>query len=213
MKKFLLVALAVCALSTVSQIVKAQAPAIKIGVFDLDLMVRALPEYRGSVDSLTNQYEQDSLSLEYQNYMAEYQRLDSTYKADSAAKRPASVLNYSQNLRMQMVYQLQNFQQIAQQKSDYHRSFLAQPLYIKVISAYKKVVAANKYNLILKPNTYEAGGITRLENLFPLVAKEMGVTIDPQLTVDLNKGLDNVGNDSPASAPPTKSAAPVNKKP
>ncbi|HYJ65200.1 MAG TPA: OmpH family outer membrane protein [Parafilimonas sp.] len=192
MKKFFLVSLALCIFLIASQNLHAQTAALKIGVFDIDLMVRALPEYR-NVDSLTANYEQDTLGAQYQEYQSEYQRLDSTFKADSASKRPQSVLDYSNNLRRQMAYTLVYWQQIAQQKSDQYRGALAQPLYAKVLSAYKKVIAANKYSLILKPNTYEVGGTTRLENLFPLVAKEMGVTIDPNLTVDLNQALQDAG--------------------
>jgi Skp family chaperone for outer membrane proteins len=199
MKKVFLVSLALCVLLIASHNLYAQAPALKIGVFDIDMMVKALPEYR-NVDSLTNNYEQDSLGAQYQEYQSEYQRLDSTYKADSAAKRPQSVLDYSKNLRQQMAFNLYYWQQIAQQKSDQFRGGLSQPLYAKVLSAYKKVVTANKYSLILKPNTYEVGGTTRLENLFPLVAKEMGVTIDPNLTVDLNQPLP----DNPATTPQQK---------
>ncbi len=180
MKKFFLVSIALCVFLIASQNSYAQTAALKIGVFDIDMMVRALPEYR-NVDSLTSNYEQDTLAAQYQEYQSEYQRLDSTYKADSAAKRPASVLDYSKNLRQQMVFNLVYWQQIAQQKSEQYRGGLAQPLYVKVLAAYKKVIAANKFTLILKPNTYEVGGTTHLENLFPLVAKEMGVTIDPSL--------------------------------
>lgn len=188
MKKFFLVSFALCIFLIASQTLHAQTPALKIGVFDIDMMVQALPEYR-NVDSLTSNYEQDTLAAQYQEYQSEYQRLDSTYKADSAAKRPASVLDYSKNLRQQMAFNLIYWQQISQQKSNQYRGQLAQPLYQKVIAAYKKVVAANKYTLILKPNTYEVGGTTHLENLFPLVAKEMGVTIDPNLSIDLNQAL------------------------
>ena len=192
MKKFFLVSFALCVFLTASQNSHAQAPALKIGVFDIDMMVRALPDYR-NVDSLTSNYEQDTLAAQYQEYQAEYQRLDSTFKADSAAKRPQSVLDYSNNLRRQMAFNLIYWQQIAQQKSEQYRGGLAQPLYAKVVAAYKKVIAVNKYTLILKPNTYEVGGTTRLENLFPLVAKEMSVTIDPNLSIDLNQALQDPG--------------------
>ncbi len=203
MKKFFLIPLGFCLFLITAQKINAQAPALKVGVFDIDMMVRALPEYR-AVDSLTSSYEQDTLQTEYQTYQSEYQRLDSTYKADSAAKRPQSVLDYSKNLRQQMVFNLVYWQQISQQKSDQYRGTLAQPLYAKVVSGYKKVVAANKYTLILKPNTYEVGGTTHLENLFPLVAKEMGITIDPNLAIDLNQALQD---------PSINQSTPQQKKP
>lgn len=198
MKKFFLLSFSLCIFLMTSQILNAQAPAIKIGVFDLDLMVRALPEYR-NVDSLTANYEQDSLASEYQNYQSEYQRLDSTYKADSAAKRPQSVLDYSKNLRQQMAFNIAYFNNIGQQKSDSYRGQLAQPLYAKVVAAYKKVLTAKKYTLILKPNSYEVG--FPIENMFPLVAKEMNVTLPPGLMVDPNQALQEQGTTTPQQKP------------
>lgn len=190
MKKFFLITLAFCFFDLASQNLHAQAPAMKIGVFDIDMMVQALPEYR-NVDSLTANYEQDSLGAEYQNYQNEYQRLDSTYKADSAAKRPASVLDYSKNLRQQMAFNLVYWQQISQQKSNSFRGQLAQPLYARVVSAYKKLLAAKKYTIILKPNSYEVG--FPIENMFPLVAKEMNITLPPGLMGDPNQALQDAG--------------------
>ena len=43
--------------------IKAQS--LKVGVFDIDLMVQAMPGYR-IVDSLVQIYEADSLGAEYQ---------------------------------------------------------------------------------------------------------------------------------------------------
>lgn len=190
MKKFFLLTLSVFTLGVAFKSA-AQAPVLKIGVFDIDMMVQALPEYR-SIDSLTANYEQDSLGAQYQSYQSEYQRLDSTFKADSVAKRPQSVLDYSNNLKRQMAFNLVYWQQISQQKSNDFRAQLAQPLALRVLNAYKKVLATNKYSLILKPNTYEVG-TPHLENIFPLVAKEMNVTLPPGLTGDPNQALGEIG--------------------
>ncbi len=199
MKKFFLASLALFIFLITNQTSNAQT-GIKVGLFDIDQMVQALPEYR-NVDSLTAQYEQDSLGAEYQTYQSEYQRLDSTYKADSAAKRPQSVLDYSKNLRQQMLFNLYYWNQISQTKSNNFRGQLAQPLYAKVVAAYKKVLAAKKYDIILKPSSVEFG--TPMENLFPLVAKEMGVTIDPGLMADPNKILQDVGGNTTPQQKPT----------
>jgi len=203
MKKVFLAAVCVTALSFGFTKSNAQtAPAFKIGVFDLDLMVRALPEYR-SVDSLTQLYERDTLAQEYQIYMSEYQRLDSTWKSDSASGKPKSVLDYTFNQKQQMQFNLVYWQQIAQNKSDQYRGSLAAPLYQRVVTAYKKVVAAKKYNLILKPDSYEVG--FPIENMFPLVAKEMNVTLPQGLTIDPNQALQEMGtNPAGASVPPAK---------
>jgi Skp family chaperone for outer membrane proteins len=156
----------------------AQQPAMKFGVFDMDLMVQAMPGYK-IVDSLMQVYNRDSLGAEYEIYQNEFQRLDSTFKADSAAKKSAAVLNFTNNQRRQVGINLVYWQQIAQQKSDNRRAALADPLYIAVANAYKKVLTARKYTLVLKPNTYELG--SQIENVFPYVAKELNVQLPAEL--------------------------------
>jgi Skp family chaperone for outer membrane proteins len=191
MKKVLMAAVCITTLCFGLNKVNAQtASALKVGVFDLDIMVQAMPEYRGA-DSLTQLYQRDSLGAEYQVYQTEYQRLDSTYKADSVAKKPATVLNYTAGQRQQMAMNLVYWQQIAQQKSNAYQSKLLAPSYQKILVAYKKVLAAKKYDLILKPDSYELG--SKVENMFPLVAKEMGITLPQGLTVDPNQALNDPG--------------------
>jgi Skp family chaperone for outer membrane proteins len=151
---------------------------LKIGVFDMDLMVQAMPEYK-AVDSLLQVYNTDSLSSEYEIYQNEYARLDSTFKADSAAGKSATVLTYTSNQRKQIGMNLVYWQQIAQQKINTKRGILAQPIYQKVATAYKKVLDVRKYTLVLKPNTYELG--TPIENVFLYVAKELKVTLPDEL--------------------------------
>src|SRR5205809_5908114 len=152
MKKVLLAAVCVTALCFGFTTSNAQTSPIKIGVFDIDLMVQALPEYRG-IDSLTQLYERDTLGSEYQVYQNEYQRLDSTYKSDSAKGSSKVALDYILNQKQQMMYNLVYWQQIAQNKSDQYRGQLSSPLYQRVVTAYKKVLSTRKYNIILKPNT------------------------------------------------------------
>lgn len=187
MKKVLLATLCTVAVCFGFKTVNAQTAAFKAGVFDLDLMVQALPEYR-NVDSLTQLYERDTLSNEQQVYQSEYQRLDSTLRADSAKGTVApTIMQYNNQQKQQMMYNLIYWQQYAQQKSDNYRGQLAGPLYQRVVTAYKKVLATKKYSIILKPNTYEVG--FPLENIFPLVAKEMNITLPPGLMVDPNQAL------------------------
>jgi Skp family chaperone for outer membrane proteins len=151
---------------------------MKIGVFDIDLMVQNMPGYK-NVDSLVQIYNRDSLGAEYEIYQNEFHRLDSTFKADSAAGKSASSLEYTSNQRKQIGINLVYWQQIAQQKSDNKRGILAQPLYTQVATAYKKVLDVRKYTLVLKPNTYEIG--TPIENVFLYVAKELKVQLPPEL--------------------------------
>src|SRR6476660_6952730 len=79
-KKFFFI-LSLAALLFTANSTKAQV--LKIGVFDIDMMVQAMPAYH-LVDSLMQIYDNDSLGALKQYNEGEYQRLDSTYKSDSA---------------------------------------------------------------------------------------------------------------------------------
>ena len=177
MKKILFSIFLLTALFFFGEKVHAQAQ-LKIGVFDIDLMVQNMPGYK-MVDSLLQVYNSDSLGTEYEIYQNEYHRLDSTFKADSAAGKSASVLDYTTNQRKQIGMNLVYWQQISQQKLNNKRGILAQPLYMEVANAYKKVLDARKYTLILKPNTYEIG--SQIENVFLYVAKELKVQLPAEL--------------------------------
>lgn len=182
-----------------------KAQSLKIGVFDLDLMVQAMPGYR-MVDSLVRVYEADSLAIEYEYYQIEYQRLDSTYKADSvlvaAGKKQKALLDFTIEQRKKTGMNILYWQQIAQNKSSNKRSQLARPLYEVVADAYKKVLARKKYSLVLKPQTYEAG--FAIDNIFISVARELKLT-------SLSQELLYLGDDPDAVKQPVK--PPVGNKP
>jgi len=199
MKKnlFAIVCLTVCL--NIGENVKAQT--FKAGVFDIDLMVQAMPGYR-AVDSLMQIYEADTLGAQYQIYEMEYQRLDSTYKIDSAlfaaGKKTKALFDYTAEERRKMGLNLVYWRQIAQNKSNNKRGVLARPLYEVVAEAYKKVLLKKKYNLILKPQTYEAG--FPIENVFLAVARELKLSQLPQELLYL-------GDDPDVSVkPPSKPA-------
>lgn len=179
MKKVLFSLLAVTGMLLASSDMKAQAQqGLKVGVFDIEIMIQVMPGYR-AVDSLVRKYEQDTLGAEYRDYQEEYQRLDSTYKADSAAGKSKTILDMHKQNRQQVAMNLVYWQQIAQNKSDQKRAMMAQPLYEKVVTAYKKVLDAKKYLIVLKPNTFEVG--TQAENVFELVAKELKIPLPDEL--------------------------------
>lgn len=209
MKKVFFSVLAMIALICTSEV--SQAQQFKVAVFDLDIMVQAMPGYR-AVDSMLQIYEKDSLGAEYEVYQTEYQRLDSTYKNDSAlvaaGKKSKALLDYTSGERQKMAMNLVYWQQISQQKSENKRGQLAQPLYEQVANAYKKVLDGRKYALILKPQTYELG--FPIDNLFISVAKELKLTELPQQLLYLGDDPD-----AAKTAPPggTKPPAGAVKKP
>lgn len=196
MKKILLSIFSCIAFILAGENIKAQT--LKVGVFDLDLMVQAMPGYR-EVDSLVQIYERDSLGFEYQYYQESYQRLDSIYKIDSAlvaqGKKSKAVLDFTIEERKKMALNLVYWQQIAQNKSNNKRSQLARPLYEVVSSAYRKILDRKKYTLILKPQTYEAG--FAIDNIFISMARELKLSGLPQELIYL-------GDDPDAPKQPAK---------
>lgn len=204
MRKIML-SLTVCLALAIAD--QATAQSFKAGVFDIGLMVQALPDY-ARVDSLTRQYEVDSLGPEYEYYQLEYARLDSTIKKDSQdvaqGKKPKAIYDRYVEDRRQMAMNIVYWQQISQNKSNAKRNQLAQPLVAIVSNAYKKVLDKKKYTLILKPETYEAG--FPIDNIFLSVARELKLQNLPQELIYL--GDDPDVTRTPAKPATTKPVVP-----
>jgi len=197
MKKRISLVLIIAGLIFSTGTVKAQT--FKVGVFDVDIMVQAMPAY-SMVDSLMQIFDRDSLGALQDYNLSEYQRLDSTYKADSAqvaaGKKSKAILDMVAADRQKAMINVVYWQQIAQNTSNAKRSALSQNLYNLVVPAYKKVLARKKYTLVLKPQTYEGG--FPIDNIFIAVARELKLTELPQNLLFL-------GNDpDPAKQTPTQ---------
>ncbi len=214
MKKVLFVFLAVagCVFANRSE---AQT---KVGVFDIDIMVRAMPGYR-NVDSMLQIYERDSLRADYDFAVKEYNRLDSTYKADSAAKKAPSVLNYIKDQRTQFASTIIYWQQISQQKGEQKRQELAGPLFEKILPAYQKVLRENNYLVVLKPEAIEFLGSNKIDNVFEKVARELKIQLPQELRSSQGDNQPASGGQSarpgtgqPSTRPPGAAVKPAPKK-
>jgi outer membrane protein len=183
MKKVLIAVVALVGLLISANETKAQGQ-VKVGFFDLETMVTAMPGYR-SVDSLLQIYERDSLSNEYAFYQSEFQRLDSTYKKDSAAGKPKNVLDLIQKDRSNVAVKLIYWQQYSQQSIENKRNILAGPMVQQVFAAYQKVLQRGNYTFVLNPQALEGVslrmGLTKAENLFVPVAKELKIDLPEEL--------------------------------
>lgn len=217
MRKVLFVVLAFAGSFFAANNADAQAGA-KVGVFDIDIMVNNMPGYR-EVDSLLAIYQQDSLRGEYDFAVKEYNRLDSNYKRDSAAKKSATVLNYQRDQRSQVATTIVYWQQISQQKTEQKRQQLAGPLFEKVLGAYQKVLQANNYMVVLKPGAYEMG--SRVDNVFEKVCKELKIPTPEGLRSQGPASDQQPGAQQPSApatrpagaARPAGGARPATKKP
>jgi len=183
----------------------ATSQTLKVGVFDIGIMVQAMPGYP-VVDSLMEIYDRDTLGALREYYESEYQRLDSTYKADSAqvagGKKSKAILDMVSADRQKALINILYWQQIAQNKSNEKRNILSQGIYNLVVEAYKKVLARKKYTLVLKPQTYEGG--FKIENIFIAVARELKLTELPQNLLYLGDDPDPVKQPTTQKPPVTK---------
>ena len=203
MKKILSFAFGIAALLFLS--VNARSQTLKVGVFDIDVMVQAMPAYH-NVDSLMQIYDRDSLGSLREYYESEYKRLDSTYKADSAqvatGKKSKAIVDMVYADRQKAMINIVYWQQIAQNKSTEKRNILSQNLYNLVVNAYKTVLARKKYTLVLKPQTYEGG--FKIDNIFIAVARELKLTELPQNLLYLGDDPDPVKQPATQKPPVTK---------
>jgi outer membrane protein len=149
------------------------AQPIKIGYFDLEAMISLMPGTE-KIDSLMQIYVKDSINTEYDFRVEEFNKNDSTLKADSA-KMPIKLFTEKKAKLFQEFYLLQNWQEYSQQMYQAKQQQLVGPYAQKAIDAFKKVVAEGKYTHVLKADSfYEA---PPADNLVPIVAKKLGITM------------------------------------
>ena len=126
----------------------------KIAVFDIDLMVQALPEY-AVVDSLVKIYEQDTLNPEYELLQNQYKQIEAYYlrdiNIDYADIKPIDSIGQRRTeLAMKLIY----WQSYAHQKDSIKKRTLADPLYQRVRTAFCKVISNKNYDVIVKTIDY-----------------------------------------------------------
>lgn len=156
---------------------EANAQAIKIGYFDLDAMISIMPG-ADKIDSLMQVFVRDSINAEYEFRVEEFNRMDSTLRADSAKTPPKLYQERKQKL-FQEFYLLQNWQEYSQQMYQQKQQEMVAPFARQAIDAFKKVVAEEKYTHVFKGESlYEAPDV---DNLLPKVAKKLNVKLPPGL--------------------------------
>jgi hypothetical protein len=167
----------------VSCISNAQEPYSKqpkIAVFDIDLMVKAMPEY-AEIDSLLLIYSSPDVGpKEYiEIYQKERQRLDSiSLKANNKSfSEKAKFLDSINKIKTEIDLNIIYYKIKVKEEDCIKRRRLAGPLYEKVNAAAQKIISQNKYDIILKPDALKPGD--SFDNLFIMVAKELKLTSLP----------------------------------
>jgi len=180
MRKVIFSLLAIIGLGFAANKVTAQTAPLKIGYFDIDQMVQAMPEYKTAIQPKVEAFQKDSLGTAKDNLDTLFSNAQETYKNDSLAKKSASILSYDRQKLQELYMKEVNWQQIQQNETQRKFYEIAKPTYDKVAASYKKVLAANKITLVLNPGAIEGMGTDpkSITNLFELVAKDLGVKLD-----------------------------------
>ena len=145
MKKLLFVCVAFAASLLFSSNTSAQQ--VKIGYFDEQQTLSLFPGI-GKIDSLMASYQKDSIGVEYEYRIGDFQRRDSIFKKDSATM-PAKARELAIRELNQLKYNLVNFQTYSQQMSEARLEQLLNPYKQRMYEAIKTIVAEQKYTLLL----------------------------------------------------------------
>lgn len=194
MKKVIFSLLAILALGFVTDTAEAQtAQPLKVGIFDPGVIVQRLPEFK-NVQAKVKEFQTDSLAPKRDELEFQYNRLDSTYKADSLAKKPQSVLDYSSKEKQKFYWQLLNWQSIVENATRQKYGQLAQPLYEKVDKAMQDIIKAQKITLVISPNEVIYFDDKTVINLFEPVAKTLGIDLNAQPQAPAGADSTGAGN-------------------
>ena len=145
MKKLLFVCVAFAVSLLFSNNTSAQQ--VKIGYFDEQQTLSLFPGI-GKIDSMMASYQKDSIGVEYEYRIGDFQRRDSIFKKDSATM-PAKARELAVRELNQLKYNLVNFQTYSQQMSEAKLEQLLNPYKQRMYEAIKTIVAEQKYTLLL----------------------------------------------------------------
>jgi outer membrane protein len=170
MKRIFTVALVVVAVLMTS----AAGAQMKIGYISVDAMVGLMPE-TARLDTLMAKYQSDSLGTEYNYMINEYQRKDSMYR--DTVHVPSSVRKKIGDELPDLISQIQNWQTIAQQKSEAKQNELLRPIYNKVYDAIKAVAKEKGYTHVFNKEAFLVA--PEGDDMILLVAQKLKVNVPP----------------------------------
>ena len=127
------------------------AAQMKIGYIRIDDMVGLMPE-TAKLDSVLERYQADSINPQYAQIISLYQYKDSVYK-DSVKPAPPAVKKQIEQELPQLLYQIQNWQQIVNNALQAKQDELLAPIYRQVYDAIKLVAKEKGYSHVLSKET------------------------------------------------------------
>ena len=193
MKKllFVCVAFAVSLLFTKN----TTAQQVKIGYFDEQQTLSLFPGI-GKIDTLIASFQNDSLRVEYEYRIADFQRADSIFKKDSASL-PVKARELAMRDLNQKKYQLINWQQYAQQMGESKLEQLLAPYKQRMYEALKLIVAEQKYTLVLNASSLSV-------YVQPPLLDNLSIRVAQKLRLPLPKDIEDAWKAAAGGAAPAK---------
>ncbi|TSA57990.1 MAG: OmpH family outer membrane protein [Sediminibacterium sp.] len=196
MKKVLFVCVAVVASLLFTNHTNAQT---KIGTFDEESVLGLMPDI-DKVSAALQSYAKDSLQVDYEYSVLEFNRRDSIYRKDSATM-PARAREQATKELNQLKYKLVNWQQFQQESVRAKQEELLVPYKQKIYASLEKIIREQKYTHVFRNDALLKSPIG--DNLSIKVAQDLKLNL-PKEVID---ELKNQGVPVPAAAAPTKPAA------
>jgi outer membrane protein len=146
----------------------------KTGYISVDNVVSLMPEL-AKIDTVMQHYQADSINTEFASLVADYNYRDSILSSKDTLKMPATVRDQHRQAMQQISYQVQNWQQIAQQAYQSKQQELLQPVYRKVVATINAVAKENGYAYVYTRDALIVAPPG--DDLLPLVAKRLNLKI------------------------------------
>jgi outer membrane protein len=147
---------------------------MKLGYIRIDDMVGLMPEIP-KIDSLVTTYRTDSLGEEYSSLIQLYQFKDSVYR-DSLKTKPAVRKQIEEELPG-LIYQIQNWQSISQQKTENKQNELLNPIYKRVYDAIRAVAKEKGYTHVFTKEVFLVA--PEADDMLAAVAAKLKVKLPP----------------------------------
>ncbi|MFN2438375.1 MAG: OmpH family outer membrane protein [Chitinophagaceae bacterium] len=150
------------------------AMAQKTGYIRLEDVVSLMPEV-GKIDTMLQKYQTDSLNSQFTYLVSEYNRKDSIANGKDSARTPLATRNLIRQELEGYAYQIQNWQQIAQNQMQGKQSQLLEPVYRKAMNALNQVAKENGYTYVYTKDALLVAPPG--DDLLPLVAKKLNIKV------------------------------------
>jgi outer membrane protein len=150
------------------------AMAQKAGYVSIDQVIAIMPD-AARIDSAMQKYQADSINGEYVGLFEQYKYYDSLLTKTDTTKMPVSLRRKYNEDRENVAYQVQNWQQIAQNMYQAKQNQLLEPVYRRVMTAINTVAKEKGYTYVYDKSVFIVAPPG--DDLLPAVAAKLNVKL------------------------------------